>query len=93
MSDFSVEIMTTNNQLEIESSIINSLNLSEISTTLETSLTQVITNLLEIESSISDTVEISTEYSGSVVFASDIIGLDNYLSNFIDTYEIDCGTP
>lgn len=22
-----------------------------------------------------------------------ISGLDNYLSNFIDTYEIDCGTP
>ena len=62
MSDFNVEISTTNNQLEIESSA-------------------------------NEILEISTEYVGSIVFASDVIGLDNYLSNFIDSYEIDCGTP
>lgn len=48
---------------------------------------------LEIESSSSQTLEINSGYTGSVVFASDIIGLDNYLSSFIDNYEIDCGTP
>lgn len=64
------------------------------------------TNILEIQTSIVDTtnnleieimsdrvVEIVTGYAGTVVYASDIIGLDNYLSNFIDDYEIDCGTP
>lgn len=93
MTDFNVEISTTNNQLEIESSIINSLNFNEVNNTVETILSQTINNILEIESSASEILEISTEYAGSVVFASDIIGLDNYLSNFIDSYEIDCGTP
>ena len=51
------------------------------------------TNSIEIESSFTDKIEISTEYAVNVVFASDIIGLDNYLANFIDNYEIDCGTP
>jgi hypothetical protein len=93
MSDFNVQISTTNNQLEIESSIINSLNFNEINNTIETILSETINNVLEIESSANEILEISTEYAGSVVFASDVIGLDNYLSNFIDTYEIDCGTP
>jgi hypothetical protein len=93
MTDFNVEISTINNQLEIESAIINSLNFNEVSNTVETILSQTINNILEIESSASEILEISTEYSGSVVFASDIIGLDNYLSNFIDSYEIDCGSP
>jgi len=93
MTDFNVEISTTNNQLEIESSILNSLNFNEVNNTVETILSQTINNILEIESSASDILEISTEFVGSVVFASDVIGLDNYLSNFIDSYEIDCGTP
>lgn len=63
-------------------------------------------NIIEIETSVSDTMdnlsidiinehslEVVNGYAGIVVYASDIIGLDNYLSNFIDTYEIDCGTP
>jgi hypothetical protein len=49
--------------------------------------------VLEIESSHIQSLEIQNGYMGNVVFASDIIGLDNYLSNFIDNYEIDCGTP
>jgi hypothetical protein len=93
MSDFNVEISTTNNQLEIESSIINSLNFNEVNNTIETILSETINSVLEIESSTNEILEISTEYAGSVIFASDVIGLDNYLSNFIDEYEIDCGTP
>ena len=75
MSDFSIEILETNNILEIESSIMD------------------IINNLEIETSANDTLEIVTGYAATVVYASDIIGLDNYLSNFIDSYNIDCGTP
>lgn len=93
MTDFNVQIATTNNQLEIESSIINSLNFNEVNNTVETILSETINKILEIESSASEIIEISTEYAGSVVFASDVIGLENYLSNFIDSYEIDCGTP
>lgn len=93
MTDFNVTIDTTNNQIEVESSIINSLNFNELNNNIETILSETINNILEIESSASETIEVSTEYVGSVVFASDIIGLDSYLSNFIDSYEIDCGTP
>lgn len=49
------------------------------------------TNTLEIQSSITDFLEIASEYFGAVVFASDVIGLDDYIANFIDQYEIDCG--
>jgi hypothetical protein len=51
------------------------------------------TSLIEIETSNNQTVEINSGYSGTVVFAGDILGLDDYLSNFIDNYEIDCGPP
>ena len=50
-------------------------------------------NTLQIEASTTDYVEISSEYFGAVVFASDIIGLDDYIANFIDQYEVDCGPP
>jgi hypothetical protein len=93
MSDFSVEIATTSNILEIESSIGNSLNFNEVSNTIETTLFETINGVLEVEATASDVVQISTEYAGTVVFASDIIGLENFLSNFIDSYEIDCGSP
>jgi hypothetical protein len=59
---------------------------------VETSITNV-TNTLDIEITSERQLEIVTGYTGTVVYASDIIGLDNYLSNFIDAYEIDCGTP
>jgi len=51
---------------------------------------------IEIETSTSDSakiIEVSSDYFGSVVFASDIAGLDDYIANFIDNYEIDCGSP
>lgn len=48
---------------------------------------------LELEVSTNNILEISTEYVGTVVFAGDVIGLDNYIANFIDDYNIDCGTP
>jgi hypothetical protein len=48
---------------------------------------------LEIEAISSQSLELNSGYVGSVVFASDVIGLENYLSDFIDTYNIDCGTP
>lgn len=93
MADFTVEIDTTNNILDVEASIINALNINENNNIIETSLSETITSVLEITSSELDTIQINTEYAGTVVFASDVIGLDNYLSNFIDDYEIDCGTP
>ena len=68
--------------------IFNDTNLIEI----ETSVMDVINNI-EIESTSSQILEVVTGYAASVVYASDIIGLDNYLSNFIDSYNIDCGSP
>ncbi len=68
--------------------IDETINFLEVETQISDNI-----NTLEISASTTDIIEISTEYVGSVVFASDIIGLDNYLSNFIDIYEIDCGTP
>lgn len=59
---------------------------------VETAISDV-TSTLEIESSSSQILEINTGYVGTVIYPSDIVGLDTYLSNFIDTYEIDCGTP
>jgi hypothetical protein len=59
---------------------------------IETSYSNTVNNL-DIDVSTAQSVEISAGYAGVVVYASDIVGLDNYLSNFIDTYEIDCGTP
>lgn len=70
------------------------LEIYDIKNTLEieTSILNVINNI-ELETTIDKYVEISTGFAGSVIYASDIIGLDNYLSNFIDSYEIDCGSP
>lgn len=59
---------------------------------IETS-TEDNTQQLEVTSSTIDTVEIVTGFSATIVYASDIVGLDDYLANFIDNYEIDCGTP
>jgi hypothetical protein len=59
---------------------------------IETSIIDIINNI-EIETSSNESLEIVTDYSAGIVYASDIIGLDNYLSNFIDSYNIDCGTP
>ena len=59
---------------------------------IETS-TEDNTENLEITTSNVDTIEISTGFAAAIVYASDVIGLDNYLANFIDSYNIDCGTP
>lgn len=59
---------------------------------IETSVMDVINNI-EIETSSLDSLEIISGFSANVVYASDVIGLDNYLSNFIDSYNIDCGSP
>lgn len=59
---------------------------------IETSIGNVLNNL-EIETTSDTTVEVVVGYAGSIAYASDIVGLDNYLSNFIDAYEIDCGSP
>lgn len=48
---------------------------------------------LELELSTSEIIEINSDYIANIVFASDVIGLDSYIANFIDTYNIDCGTP
>jgi len=93
MSDFNIEILENTNSLQIESSIINVLEFNDNTLILENDITDIIVNTLEIEQSETATIQISTEYVGSVVFASDVIGLDNYIANFIDDYEIDCGTP
>lgn len=51
------------------------------------------TNNIEITASNLGTVEIVSGYANVILYASDVIGLDTYLSNFIDQYEIDCGSP
>lgn len=48
---------------------------------------------MEIETSNNQYIEVNSDYAGTVVFASDITGLDDYIANFIDNYEIDCGQP
>lgn len=48
-------------------------------------------SFLDIETSSINKIEISSGYSS--VSALEIMGLDNYIGNFIDTYEIDCGSP
>lgn len=59
---------------------------------IETS-TEDNTENLEITTTNADTIEITSGFAASIVYASDVIGLDNYLANFIDNYNIDCGTP
>jgi hypothetical protein len=91
-----IEINETLYTLEVETAISNDTDLLEIEAFLNQNLEASISNntyTLEIEAISSQTLEISTGYVGDVVFASDIIGLDNYLRDFIDTYNIDCGTP
>ena len=59
---------------------------------IETS-TEDNTENLEITTTNADTIEVTTSFAASIVYASDVIGLDNYLTNFIDSHNIDCGTP
>lgn len=59
---------------------------------IETS-TEDNTENIEVTSTVLDTLEVSTGFAATIVYASEVVGLDNYLSNFIDSYNIDCGTP
>lgn len=93
MSDFNIEILETNTQLDVEASIINTLELDETNLSLNTESSNGVVYTLELEQSDLVTLQINTEYVGSVVFAGDVINLDTFIANFIDNYEIDCGTP
>jgi hypothetical protein len=59
---------------------------------IETAIANTFNNLI-VETSSDKSVDITVGYAGTVVYASDILGLDSYLSNFIDSYNIDCGSP
>lgn len=50
------------------------------------------TNIIELSSSSIDQISINTDLIATIP-PDYIIGLNNYLSNFIDSYEIDCGSP
>jgi len=58
---------------------------------IETSIQNTINNIT-IEKFDNSSIEINTG-SSNIVLASDIIGLDSYLNEFLDDAEIDCGTP
>lgn len=78
MSTVNLEIFDFTRTLEIETSVISN------------------SNNIEIINSTDRTVEIlSGNIVGSVslVYAEDVIGLDQYIDNFLDTANIDCGTP
>lgn len=78
MSTVNLEIFDFTRTLEIETSVISN------------------SNNIEIINSTDRTVEIlSGNIVGSVslVYAEDVIGLDQYINNFLDTTNIDCGTP
>jgi len=68
--------------------IYDTKNIIEVETTIGN-----VFNNLEIETSSDRSLEIVSGYSATIVYASDIIGLEGYLSNFIDSYEIHCGSP
>lgn len=93
MSDFNIEILENNSSLEVESSILNTLEINQNNLILENDVTNIISHSIEIEKSESAILQINTEYVGSVIFAGDVIGLDTFVANFIDSYNIDCGSP
>ena len=93
MTDFNIEITENTTQVDVESSIINTLEVDQTNLVLQTESSESISYTLEIEQSESTILFINTEYVGNVVFAGDVIGLDTYIANFIDDYNIDCGTP
>ncbi len=68
--------------------IFDTKNIVEIETTVGNIL-----NNLEIETSSDRSVEVVSGSTVGFISVSDILGLDDYLSSFIDSYEIDCGSP
>lgn len=67
--------------------ILETVYVLEVETTIQSDINNV--TIEQIDSKI---IEVNTG-TVNMVFASDIIGLDTYLNNFLDDYEIDCGTP
>lgn len=59
---------------------------------ITTTITDHVHNI-SIENTSEKVLEVSSGYAGTVVYASDVIGMDTYLQNFIDNTTIDCGTP
>lgn len=59
---------------------------------IETTVCNIV-DQLEVELSTNEIIEINSDYIANIIFASDVIGLDTYIANFIDAYNIDCGTP
>jgi hypothetical protein len=68
--------------------VFDTKNIVEIETTVGNIL-----NNLEIETSSDRSVEVVSGSTVGFISVSDILGLDDYLSSFIDSYEIDCGSP
>jgi hypothetical protein len=59
------------------------LEISDVTTTLEIETsTEDNTENLEVTSTVIGTVEIQTGYSSTVAYASDIIGLSNYIADY-----------
>lgn len=67
--------------------ILETVYVLEVETTIQSDINNV--TIEQIDSKI---IEVNTG-TVNMVLASDIIGLDTYLNNFLDDYEIDCGTP
>jgi hypothetical protein len=93
MSDFKVSVVENTNILFVESSIFNSIDIYNEESNIQTISSNNQSTILEIEKSDIDSLHIVTNYIGNIIFPADIVGLDDYLSNFIDNYEIDCGFP
>lgn len=74
--------MTSNYTIEV----IQPLRTLEIET-----IVGDVPNSVDIINYGSVTVQASTAYSGTVVHATNVIGLDQHITNLIDTYTIDCG--
>ncbi len=67
--------------------VLETVNLLEIETSIQNTI-----NNITIEKIDNNIIEISSG-STNIVMASDIIGLDSYINNYLDDAEIDCGTP
>lgn len=67
--------------------VLETVNLLEIETSIQNTI-----NNITIEKLDNTIIELNTGTT-NIVMASDIIGLDTYIDNFLDDAEIDCGTP
>lgn len=67
--------------------VLETVSLLEIETSIQNTI-----NNITIETIDTNIVEINTGTT-NIVLASDIIGLNSYIDNFLDSAEIDCGSP